>query len=168
MTIIRILFLIFDFDPQDHLFSEDKTIEMMQYFTESSDMGKLYLNYPMVEAFYHMKSIPDKDYNDYIVSLNELHLGTYKQRVGRENRNHSYSKFAVNREECNMVIQQNIDKAWMISQTQGITDASRPILPDLIQVLKKQLLRLATEKEFSILCTCVFYIIDYNPGFITE
>lgn len=44
------ILLIFDLDPQDPLFSVDKITEMASYFVESSDMGKLYLNYPMVEA----------------------------------------------------------------------------------------------------------------------
>jgi hypothetical protein len=100
--------LIFDLDPHDPQFLANKILEMMQFFTESSDMGKLYLNYPMVESFYHMKSIPDAEFNSYKTSIEELK--TYKQRVNSENRNHDYSKFAINRTECNIVIRQNIDK----------------------------------------------------------
>lgn len=37
-------------------FTPEKIKRMSDYFVESSDMGKLYLNYPMVEAFYH--SVP--------------------------------------------------------------------------------------------------------------
>lgn len=48
------ILLIFDLDPQDPAFSAYKILEMASFFVESSDMGKLYLNYPMVEAFYHM------------------------------------------------------------------------------------------------------------------
>lgn len=48
------ILLIFDLDPQDPAFSADKILEMASFFVESSDMGKLYLNYPMVEAFYHL------------------------------------------------------------------------------------------------------------------
>ena len=40
--------LIFDMDPQDPRFSSDKLAQMIDYFTESSDMGKLYINYPIV------------------------------------------------------------------------------------------------------------------------
>lgn len=47
------ILLVFDLETQDPRFSEDKILEMTQFFVESSDMGKLYLNYPMVEAFYH-------------------------------------------------------------------------------------------------------------------
>ena len=77
--------LIFDLDPQDPQFSSKKILEMSKYFIESSDMGKLYLNYPMVEAFYHMKKIPDEDYNSYIATLDELNEHKYKQRVNQEN-----------------------------------------------------------------------------------
>lgn len=68
-------------------------------------MGKLYLNYPMVEAFYHMSSIPDEQYSNRFATLEELQAGTYKMRVNRENRNHDYTKFATDRVECNIVIQ---------------------------------------------------------------
>lgn len=161
------IILIFDLDPQDPQFSGDKVFEMMEFFTESSDMGKLYINYPMVEAFYHMKSIPDEKYNDYTVSLSELSQRTYKQRVNLENRNHDYSKFAISREECNIVIRQNIDKAWNISKMEK--DHEEEILPpELVEVLKNQLSKLDVEKVISVLCTCAFYIVDYNPKFIIE
>lgn len=77
------ILLIFDLDPQDPLFSVVKITEMASYFVESSDMGKLYLNYPMVEAYYHMKSIPDPEFDSYTVSLEELTGHTYKGRVNR-------------------------------------------------------------------------------------
>lgn len=162
------ILLVFDLDPQDSQFSADKILEMMQFFIESSDMGKLYLNYPMVEAFYHMKSIPDKNYNDYVVSLFELSEGTYKQRVNQENRNHDYSKFAVTFEECKMVIQQNIDKAWFISEKERLVDGIEYILPESVEILRKQLVKIEVEKAISVLCTCAFYIADYNSKFITE
>lgn len=45
------ILLIFDLDPQDHLFSVHKIMEMAEYFNESSDMGKLYINYPMINSY---------------------------------------------------------------------------------------------------------------------
>lgn len=133
------IILIFDLDPQDPQFSENKILKMMGFFTESSDMGKLYINYPMVEAFYHMKSIPDKNYDNYIVSLQELSKKAYKKRVNSENRNHDYSKFAVSRKECNTVILQNVDKAWKISEVVNSNEKIECLYPELIEVLKKQL-----------------------------
>lgn len=156
------ILLIFDLDPQDPAFSADKIIKMASYFVESSDMGKLYLNYPMVEAFYHMKSIPDEEYYQYTASLEELRNRKYKERVTRENRNHSYAKFAVTKEECNIVIGQNIRKAWLIVGTEQVTDGISQLLPDSVNVLKFQLKNLKEQQLVSILCICVFYIVDYN------
>lgn len=160
------ILLIFDLDPQDPDFTADKILEMMSFFVESSDMGKLYLNYPMVEAFYHMKDIPDADYNSYTATLEELRNRKYKERVNRENRNRDYSKFATTKEECNTVIKQNIDKAWFLSETERVVDGISQTLPDSSSVLKKQLKKMEEEQLVSVLCTCAFYIADYNPNLL--
>lgn len=157
------ILLIFDLDPQDPQFSPEKILEMISFFVESSDMGKLYLNYPMVEAFYHMKSIPDADYDTYTASMEELRAGTYKRRVNQENRNHNYRKFAVDKQECDVVIAQNIEKAWKIAETQQQEDV---LLPQSWDVLKAQLKKLDDSQLVSVLCTCAFYIADYNPKLI--
>jgi hypothetical protein len=137
---------------------------MSAFFVESSDMGKLYLNYPMVEAFYHMKDIPDMDYNSYNASLDELRQRMYKQRVNRENRNHDYTKFAVTRAECNSVIKQNLEKAWLLTDTTHSINDAEP--PDSGDILKAQLKNMEERQFISVLCTCVFYIVDYNPNLL--
>lgn len=157
------ILLIFDLDPQDPQFSEEKIVAMMDYFTESTDMGKLYLNYPMVEAFYHMRNIPDNEYNDRVVATDELRNHTYKKRVNEENRNHDYSKFAVNRDECNVVIRQNIEKGRHIQHVapKGL------LLPDGMKVLNSQLAVLSEQGILHVLCTCTFFIAEYNPKLLT-
>lgn len=159
------ILLIFDFDPQDPNFAPEKIIEMSNFFIESSDMGKLYLNYPMVEAFYHMKSIPDDDYNTYNVSMEELQNHLYKARVSRENRNHDYRKFAANKFECNIVIKQNIIKANYIA---GSKNTIENVLPQAIDILNSQLMSMKNNNLISVLSTCVFYIFDYNPNLLND
>lgn len=158
--------LIFDLDPQDSQYSPEKVHHMIHYFTESSDMGKLYLNYPMVEAFYHMKSIPDEDFYSYRVSLEELRNRTYKQRVRDENRNHDYRKFAIDRQECNTVIRQNIEKAWLLCKKSSAS--SDVLIPDGSDICATQLQSLERDGYVSVLCTCSFYISDYNSRLIID
>lgn len=160
------ILLIFDFDPHDPQFLDSKISEMLNFFVESSDMGKLYLNYAMVEAFYHMKSIPDEEYESYIVTMDELIAKKYKQRVNYENRNHDYSKFAVNISECNTVICQNIDKSWKLCGLQRTFNNEDTDLPDSNEILQNQLLKMNLKNELAVLCTCVFYIVDYNAKLI--
>lgn len=163
------ILLIFDLDPQAPDFSMKKILRMADYFVESSDMGKLYLNYPMVEAFYHMKEIPDPDFNSYYSSLQELSQGKYKSRVNRENRNHDYRKFAVTKEECNIVIRQNITKARnmvrkMSNDSQNCENNNS--LPMQADILTVQLENLNNKAQVAVLSTCPFFIPEYNPALL--
>ena len=152
------ILLVFDLDPHDPQFTKGKVSAMMEYFVESTDMGRLYLNYPMVESFYHMSAIPDPDFNDRTATLGELHDRTYKQRVNAENRNRDYSKFAVTCEECSIIIRQNIAKGCHIL---SVSSGNR--LPDSASILGEQLDTLDTFGKVYVLCTCVFFIAEYNP-----
>lgn len=162
------ILLVFDLDPQDPNFSAEKILEMVSYFVESSDMGKLYLNYPMVEAFYHMKSIPDDEYNSYAVSMAELKAHSYKMRVTRENRDHDYRKFAASREECTTVIKQNIEKAFSITNEQPKTDNIGEKIPRAEEILESQLDLIKREDRLSVLCTCAFYVADFNYKLLND
>lgn len=158
--------LIFDLDPQDKQYSASKIQTMMKYFDESSDHGKLYINYPMVESFYHMKSIPDKNYDSYTVSIDELRDKRYKDRVRMESRGHDYSKFAVDKNECDIIIRQNYNKACMICGNDPTANDVLESFEQGDQLLTKQTDMLDREGRLFVLCTCVFYILDYNPGLV--
>jgi len=152
--------LVFDLDPQDDKFDDDKIRKMETYFCESSDMGKLYLNYPMIEAFYHMPVIPDPDYQSRTVSLDELITGKYKERVQKETRGNDYNKYIKDRSDVNYVILENIRKAFkLLGEDPEITDKWREI--NLSAVLNRQLEFLKLE-YLHVLCTCVMFIYDYN------
>lgn len=159
------ILLIFDLDPHDGLFSAEKIKQMLVYFSESSENGKLYINYPMVEAFYHMKAIPDPDFNKYEVSIEELKQKTYKARVQSENRDHDYRKFGKNMKECSTVITQNVEKALLITNN-PIPDRLLP--PSDLEILDTQIKKIQDENHLFVLCTCGFYIIDYNPNLIIQ
>lgn len=155
------IILVFDLDPQDPDFSPEKIQEMVDYFKESSDMGKLYLNYPMVESFYHMKSIPDPDYRTYMVALDDLRDRKYKTLVGQIT--HDQRKFAATKEKCNTVILQNIEKSRRMTISQ---DSETLYPPEQADILTVQLESLAKSSLVHVLCTCPFYIVDYNPNLL--
>lgn len=156
------ILLIFDLDPQDPGFTPEKIGNMAKYFVESSDMGKLYINYPMVEAFYHMASIPDPQYDSYYATLDELKYGNYKARVNRENRNHDYRKFAVGKAECDIVIWQNIEKARRLVEDEAETN----LLPAQKDILAAQLRCIQHDSRVAVLSTCAFFIPEYNPKLV--
>ena len=153
--------LIFDLDPQAPLFTPEKITRMTEYFNESTENGKLYINYPMVEAFYHMKSIPDPDYDSYQVTKEELKEGNFKKRTKQICRI-PYKRFAVTKEECDIVILQNLQKAHNLTQT------DEPLTqPSMLDILQAQLQSFMEHEMLYVLCTCVFYIIDFNPSLVS-
>lgn len=50
------VFLFFDYDGHDQHADDDIISELLAYFDEESDNGKLYISYPMVEAIKHVKT----------------------------------------------------------------------------------------------------------------
>lgn len=167
------IILIFDLDPQSPQFSPEKIKKMAQYFTESSDNGKLYLNYPMVESFYHMKSIPDPDYFVYTVNFRDLNSSKYKQAVKHICRI-PYKRFAESKEECDIIIYMNLQKAGLLINSPNSTNISADSeqisnlirFTDTAQILESQLNALQQKNILHALCTCIFYIADYNPALI--
>ncbi len=156
------ILLIFDLDPQAPEYHESKIKRMSEYFIESSDMGKLYINYPMVESFYHMKNIPDDDYLERFTTLSELKAGLYKLRVNNENRNRDYRKFAVNKSECNYVILRNLEKALLLVDQQGPLNE----IPRQMDIFLAQSDLMHSEEKVLILSTCGFFFPEYNPKFL--
>ncbi len=63
------IFLIFDYERHDPYFSEDKIEKLQRYFIDSADMGKLYINYPMIESYQHHNPFPDAGYDELFVSV---------------------------------------------------------------------------------------------------
>ena len=154
------ILLIFDLDPHDTMFTEEKIRRLQAHFCESSDMGKLYLSYPMIEAFYHMSDIPDDDYQNRTVSIDELQQKKYKERVHKETRGNDYNKYITGRSDLNYVVLENIRKAYrLLEQDVEVVNKWREI--DLSGVLDKQL-GFLQEHYLHVLCTCVIYIYDYN------
>jgi len=76
------IFLIFDFDPQHHKFSCESLKKMLSYFSDSSDKGKLYINYPMFESHRHLKTMPDLEFIHSTIRLEQVR--DYKRLVGKE------------------------------------------------------------------------------------
>lgn len=52
-----------------------KLKEMLDFFSEETDMGKLYVNYPMLESLYYTKKLPDEDFYSYDADIEDsLHF----------------------------------------------------------------------------------------------
>lgn len=73
--------LIFDYDRHDSNFSQEGIEKMQKYFSNSEDMGKLYINYPMVESYMDLNGLSDPSFENRVVSSNVQNGDEYKNTV---------------------------------------------------------------------------------------
>ncbi len=68
-TLFSQVFLFFDYDFQNSIGLDKLNIildEMLEYFSDETENGKLYINYPMVESLKYTKELPDSQYSEYV------------------------------------------------------------------------------------------------------
>ncbi len=157
------IIFIFDFDPQDPNYSSEKILKLKSIFRESTDNGKLYLNYPMVEAFKHLSSVDDEGYLNLKVLYDDLKEKRYKQIVSDYTFQTDYKKYT--KEECLAVFRQNIIKAnYILYGVNTFPSCEEEYFKvDLDKILNTQCRLLKDDGNFYVLCTCIFFLLDNKP-----
>ena len=69
---------------------------MQRYFNDAADAGKLYINYPMIEAYQHLSTVPDDQYAERKIPVSLQPGKEYKALVRRETGIASLFEFPVN------------------------------------------------------------------------
>ncbi|MGN8835557.1 hypothetical protein ACTNCI_00945 [Mitsuokella jalaludinii] len=153
------ILLIFDFDPQDNRYSAGKLIRLLEIFNESTQMGRLYINYPMVESFYHFRSLEDDSFLKEMFNLAEISPGSiYKERVNRLTCIHQLRD--VTKKELAYMIRLILKKVNRICER----ECTAAELADTLQdVADCQIQRLSAQQSMYVLNTCILYVYEYNP-----
>jgi len=166
------IFLVFDFDPQDNTYSLEHLEALMSYFCESTQNGKLYINYPMVESFYHLRHetvkncVEDSTFKDRKFSLVELYapkkcayktIARYGEFGCRSNAKH------LNKEKLTLIIHQQLCKGNFVlnGKYTPIKEFGQTAMTD---ILHKQAAMLAETQEAYVLNTCCFHIAEEYPS----
>ncbi len=86
------IYLFFDYDGHDSIATDDKIQQVLAFFQEETERGKLFISYPMVEA---LKHVSEKiDFKALKVKAKE-NIG-YKQIVGKESSYQQIKKYNLN------------------------------------------------------------------------
>lgn len=153
------IYLIFDFDFQapEPQFDINKIMKMVKLFDNETEYGKLYINYPMIESFKHFKSIPDKEYNSYMVSKEDSLK--YKKIVGDLSAIPHFSD--ITEKVLEIIIKQSIDKCSYISNINICNYEIYLKVCSQKKILKIQIQKLNEENKVFVLNTGLFWGIDY-------
>lgn len=84
------IFLVFDYERHDPGFSVDKIRNMQAYFSDATDFGQLYINYPMIESYQDVDSFDVNDYIDRKENVSLQQGKEYKAKV-----RHSFMDAAI-------------------------------------------------------------------------
>lgn len=76
--------LVFDYERHDTNFSEKKILGMQRCFDDAADMGRLYINYPMIESYQHLCQLPDDDFAERKIPVTLQPGKEYKALVEQE------------------------------------------------------------------------------------
>ena len=153
--------LIFDFDPQDNLYSAEKLNKLMQYFNNSTENGRLYINYPMVESLFHLSKWDESQeiFNQRYICKNNLLR--YKSIVGEESCNKYFRKFT--REQYDILIKFNLFKVLFLLNT-PLSEKSLCDYKKLYKVFEIETQALEKDEIVYVLNTCILYFYEYKSS----
>lgn len=168
-------YLIFDFDPQhteeyeksdtlETIVSRNiaKVKEMASYFVDETDptIGKLYINYPMMEAFKDCDSFDDDNYLSRMIELKDIKQ--YKSIVGtRKMANKRLDKYTIN--DYSQLARQNVKKARTMFPNFNENVSYKFYNKEISQsnILIHEAEYIQSLKKISVLNTSSFFVLDY-------
>lgn len=158
------IILVFDFDPHSDNPQFEKIKKMMMFFSDSTDNGKLYINYPMMQSYKHIKSFFDDDFKDRNIEVSKC--SEYKKIVGEESILNDLKKYTY--PIIMKIIGFNLKKAnYLLSSKYEIPSYEEFNKIDLDRIYDIQC-KNKDKNIVSILNTFVFNIVEYNPKIILK
>lgn len=149
------VFLIFDYDGHASLADDSKIVELLQHFNEETGNGKLFISYPMVEAFKHLKK--DIPFEDTVVQAKENIK--YKDIAHCECEVTLRSSRALTHENWKYIISQHSKKANHLLH--GVFDLPQNLFSQE-DVFQSQLIKHITpNNQVAVLCAFPLFLLDY-------
>lgn len=183
------IYLFFDYDIKRQDKHNHETVEeqnkyieeILNYFDNETENGKLYINYPMIESIrYFKRALPDKEYYLYTV---DLFIGKrFKKQADDDSfyKNLDFICFKFNRKKSEITVPKdqeevdNIKKNWEHVKELNISKANyicsgNNIIPtkkssiNQIAIFKNQIIKyIIPHKKIAILNAFPLFLYDYT------
>lgn len=130
------IYLIFDYDFQEAfnpIYKNDYTdwrevlkqknielTEMLSFFNDETSVGKLFVNYPMVDSLFFTKKLPDSNFATYTASIDICRQHKFKQRCDQFTDYKGYAKLLCDKNTPTDIISNN----WKLLNEQNIKKAN--------------------------------------------
>ena len=159
------IILVFDFEPHCDSPEFEKIKKMLEYFTDSSNMGKLYINYPMMQSYRHLKKMPDNDFMNRKIAREDA--SKYKDIVNKESCYKNLGKY--NYPVFMGIIGHHIMKAnYILNKKYELMNRDEFINLDYIKIYDIEWKSNRKDGVVDVLNTFVFFIVEYNSTRMIE
>ena len=137
----------------------------MEFFDDSTQNGKLYLNYPMLESYKHLRAHGDSDYLRRTVKVDRKTLSKYKETVDAECHRDFRQLEKYTEEIFAEITKMNLRKAGLIL----CGDSSLPSKEVYSQwrgedILSEQRKKMDSDGEIFVINTSSFIPVDFSPS----
>lgn len=157
------IFLVFDMDTHDPRSDMGRLETMLRVFDDSADEGKLYINYPMLESFRHLKSLHDSEFKDRHVPISKFPM--YKHIVGEECDTMLKDVKNYDKETFEAIINMHLKKAnFILSGKYELPPVDEFESWEGADILRAQQKKIEKENSVFVLNTSLFNVVDYRPS----
>lgn len=174
------IYLIFDYDFQNKniMLAEmnRQILEMLELFDDETENGKLYINYPMVEAIRYTKTLPDPEYRDYVVSREQCQKTSFKGVADEfsDYKSLDFLTFSIRKPASEKEIESR-KQNWMMVNIQNVCKAnlicndSFSIPDDKMSISQREIFSnqltkfIGPSESVSILSAFPLFLFDYFP-----
>ncbi len=153
------IILVFDFEPQqDHPRFEQIRL-MLEFFNDSTNNGKLYINYPMMQSYRHFGHLPDDRFKE--LKVLNADAKNYKQLVNeiskyKDAKHHSYALFVS-------LAYHHLLKFHYIINNQYILPTANYVTHDkYLELFDIQYKHFIDDKYVYVINTLILFMIEYN------
>ena len=158
------IILVFDFDPHSDNPQFERIKKMLKFFNDSTNNGKLYINYPMMQSYKHIKDFFDEEFKDRVVEVSNC--AKYKELVGKDSILKDLKKY--NFPIIMKIVGFHLKKVnYMLNRDYSIPSYDDFYKLNLDDIYKMQC-ELKEHNKVSVLNTFVFNIIEYNPSIVLK
>jgi hypothetical protein len=157
------IFLVFDMDMHVRSADISRLESMLTFFNDSANDGKLYINYPMLESFRHLRSLDDAEFKDRCVATQKF--SDYKRIVGEECHRSLTDVKKYNTDIFRALIGMHLKKAnYILNGKFELPSAEDFRSWEGADILREQERRMKEDRTVFVLNTSLFNAVDYRPG----
>lgn len=149
------IYLFFDMEPCDNLYSDQKLLNMLELFSNETEHGKLYISYPMVEA---LRDIDDHiEYLTRTISLLDCTGERYKGLSAKRGSTIYQDARKIDKPLWQGLVAANVKKANGLACGEY---SATPVL-DQIPIALAQLRTFLPSEKVSVLSAFPIFLADY-------